>query len=98
MKTARDIPAASEFGIEPLPPTVTGVRWLAARSRSSVDAGAATQQLSLDVNGAEAAGTDRSLTSSPVNYVDRFEEDPDTTAALTPTSLVTALLKVERTS
>lgn len=93
-----NIPGPSRFTLSPLDPTVTGVRWIEARKRSFVDAGAAKLQLSFVVTGSAAAGADQSLTTTPTSYADVFEEDPHTAAALTPTSITNGSISLNRTA
>jgi hypothetical protein len=93
-----DLPGASEFGIQSLPPDATGVRWISIRHRSYVDDGSATIRTNLDVNGSESANDDNGLTTDPQYYVSRVEEDPDTSAALTVSSIENAKIKIERTA
>lgn len=93
-----EIPGPSRFGIQTLPPTVTGVRWIEMRNRSYVNDGTADLQVTFQVNGANAAGTNRSISSTPTYYFDVVEEDPDTAGALTPTSINNGSLQVERTA
>ncbi|MCJ8334760.1 MAG: LamG domain-containing protein [Epibacterium sp.] len=91
-----DLPGASEFGIQSLPPDATGVRWISVRHRSYVDDGSATIRTNLDVNGSESPNADEGLTTDPQYYVSRVEEDPDTLAALTVSSIENAKIKIER--
>lgn len=91
-----DLPGASEFGIQSLPPDATGVRWISIRHRSYVDDGSAIIRTNLDVNGSESANADEGLTTDPQYYISRVEEDPDTAAALTVSSIENAKIKIER--
>lgn len=93
-----DIPGPSAFTITPLNPTVTGVRWIEMIDRSFLDDGSGSLQKSFDVNGSADAGTDNALTTSPTYRADTFEEDPDTSAGLTPTSINNGLFVLERTA
>lgn len=93
-----ELPDPSEFELDQLPATVTGVRWLEVRDRSFVDAGAATLQKSFVVDGDAAAGADNAMTDTPTYRFDVVEEDPHTTAALTPTSVNTGRIRLERTT
>jgi len=93
-----NLPGASEFEIQSLPPDATGVRWLSIRHRSYLDDGSATIRTNLDVNGSESSNDDNGLTTDPQYYVSRIEEDPDTSAALTVSSIENAKLKIERTA
>jgi hypothetical protein len=92
------LPGASEFGIQSLPPEATGVRWLAIRHRSYVDDGSATIATKLDVNGSESSASSDGMTADPQYYIQRVEEDPDTTSALTVSSVENAKIKIERTA
>ena len=91
-----DIPGISRFGLQTLPPTVTGVRAIEVRNRSYVDNGAATLQMRFQVNAADALGADNALTANPTSRFDIFEEDPNTTGALTPTSVNTGSIVLDR--
>ena len=93
-----EIPAASRFGLQTLPPTVTGVRWIEMRNRSFTDGGAASLQATFQVNAADAAGAANAMTTTPTYYFDVIEEDPNTVGALTPTSVNTGSVMLERTA
>lgn len=92
------LPGASEFDIQSLPPDATGVRWLSIRHRSYVKQGSATIETKLDVNASESAANSEGMTSDPQYYTHRIEEDPDTSAGLTVSSIENAKLKIERTA
>lgn len=92
------IPGNSRFGITTPSPTVTGVRWLEMRNRMYVDAGSGSVQPSFQVSGDNAAGAVHALSTTPTYYTDIFEEDPDTAAGLTPTSLVNGSILLARTA
>jgi len=93
-----EIPAASRFGLQTLPATVTGIRWIEMRNRSFTSGGAGSLQATFQVNGADAAGADNALTTTPTYYFDVIEEDPNTAGALTPTSINTGSVQLERTA
>lgn len=93
-----NIPGPSAFTLTPLDPTVTGVRWIEARKRSFVDAGAASLKLDFLVNASVAAGAAQALTTTPTYYLDTFEQDPQTAGALTPTSIVNGSVRLTRTA
>jgi hypothetical protein len=93
-----DIPAASEYTITSLPPTATGVRALFLIDLSYVPSDNATLQKSLVVSGAAAAGAANPLGITPSYRGDLFEEDPNTGAALTPTSVVNGRIRLNRTA
>ena len=94
----QDIPGPSRFGLDTLSPFVTGVRWIGVRSRAWVEDGTGELTVSLDVSGAQDAATGVSLSSAPTYYVARFEEDPNTTSALTPTSIENGSIELDRTA
>lgn len=91
-----NIPGISRFGLQTLPPTVTGVRAIEVRNRSYVSNGAATLQARFQVNGVDDLGADNALTTNPTSRFDIFEEDPNTTGALTPTSVNTGSIVLDR--
>lgn len=93
-----NLPGASEFGVQSLPPDATGVRWLSIKHRTFALGGSATMRTNLDVNGSESANADEGLTPDPQYYTSRIEEDPDTAAALTVSSVENAKIKIERTA
>lgn len=93
-----NVPGPSEFSMQPLASTVTGVRWLGIRYRGEVSNGAATLQASLDVNGSEADGNANAVSPGFTNYQDRFEEDPNSSSAMTPSTVTDGLLKINRTT
>lgn len=93
-----DIPGPSQFTLTPLDPRVTGVRWLEMRNRSFLSAGAGNLQASFVVDGNAGLGADNSLTTTPTYRFDVIEEDPDTTGALTPTSIINGAVELERTA
>lgn len=92
------IPGPSRFGLQTLPPTVTGVRWIEMRNRSYTDGGAASLRARFQVGGVDASGAANPLTTTPTYYFDVVEEDPSTTGALTPTSVNTGSVEIERTA
>jgi len=62
------------------------------------DAGVAKTQTSLvGVLGGETAGTEYTLGTAPNLRFDTFEEDPDTDDALTPQTVRTMRVKIDRT-
>jgi hypothetical protein len=93
-----DIPAPQEFSMDPLPPTATGLRGLFLIGREFLDTDNATQQKSFVVDGNAADGADNALSSTPTYRGDMIEEDPDTGAALTPSSVLNGRLRITRTS
>lgn len=93
-----DIPAASEFTVSSLPPTTTGVRALFLVDLSYVPSDSATLQKSLVVSGVAVAGAANPLGITPSYRGDLFEQDPNTGAALTPTSVVNGRIRLARTA
>jgi len=93
-----DIPAASEYTVSALPPTTTGVRALFVVDLSYVPSDNATLQKSLVVSGFSAAGAANPLGITPSYRGDVFEQDPSTSAALTPTSVVNGRVSLARTA
>lgn len=93
-----DIPPNSEFTFADLPPEVTGIRSVALIGRNfKTDAGVSSMTMSfVEQGGALVAGAARSLTISPVYYLDIFETDPSTSGAITPSTLVGARIRLDR--
>jgi hypothetical protein len=48
--------------------------------------------------GGTAAGADNNLTTTPTYYTDILETDPDTSGALTPTTIIGGRVRVNRTA
>lgn len=94
-----DIPSNSEFTISQLPPEVTGVRAVAIVNRAfKTDSGSSELQTSfVEQGGSSAQGTARPTTTSPTYYEDTFEEDPNTLGAITPSTLLNARIRLDRT-
>lgn len=96
----QDIPGYSQFGFEHMPPgtTIVDSVTFAVREWKS-DAGAANTQMSF-VGGAGGVlnGTSRAISTVPTVYFDTFEEDPDTTSTLTPTSILNGKIRMDRTA
>lgn len=92
-------PAFSEFKFTSLPVDVTSVRGVISIIRArKTDGGDAQLQVSLSTNGVDyAAGTDRTLTTSPTWYWDVSVVDPDTGAAYLPAAVDGIRAKVDRT-
>ena len=94
-----DIPAPSDFAMERLPVDVTGVLGLQITARGfKSDAGSA--QLRFDLVGpAAAVGTGTALGTdlNPAWLRQVFEEDPDTVATITPSTITGGRVRVTRT-
>lgn len=93
-----NIPSPSEYTISSLPPTTTGIRALFLVDLSYVPSDNATLQKSLVVSGVAAAGAANPLSTTPSYKGDLFEQDPNTGAALTPTSVVNGRIRLTRTA
>lgn len=96
----QDIPANSEFTLSNLPPSVTGVRSVAIITRNfKTDSGSATFVASLvEEGGALIAGAARALTVNPVYSHDIIEQDPSSSGAITPNTLLNARVRLDRTA
>ena len=96
----QDIPADSDFAIERLPIDVTGVLGVQFTARSyKTDAG--TAQLSLDLKGPGGTvdtGTAQNVDLNPSWLRQIFEEDPDTSAAMTPSTLIGGRVRFARSA
>jgi len=94
-----DIPANSEFTVSQLPADVTGVRSVAIVGRlSKTDSGTSKVQMSFVMSGGSSdQGADRAVTVNPTYYEDTFERDPATLGALTPSSILNARIRFNRT-
>lgn len=93
-----NIPSPSEYTIQTLPPQATGLRALFVVDLSYVPSDNATLQKSLVVSGVAAAGAANPLSTTPTYKGDVFEQDPNTGAALTPTSVVNGRIRLARTA
>lgn len=94
-----DIPGPSDFKVQRPPPLTTIISAVQITQRSfKSDAGLCSVQSALvgplgTVSSAAAHG----LTVSPSYYGDIFEEDPDTSAAITPATLINGRIRLNRT-
>lgn len=95
-----DIPGPQDFAFGPLPALTTQVRAVQFTPRlSKFDAGSAQVQLSLrNESGDSLNGGTKTLTTAETYYTDIFETDPGTGGALTPTSIQTGLVRINRTT
>ncbi len=95
-----DIPTNSEFTMSALPPDATGVRAVAPVSRSfKTDAGAAELTMAfVTSDGSAGVGAAHPLTVSPRYYEDTIEEDPSTMGNLTPSSVISSRVRLDRTT
>ena len=94
-----NIPGPSAFVFDRLPPRTTGVQSISivTRSRKSDSGDCNVQASFVTADDSSANGADRPLTTAFTAYADVIEEDPSTTAALTPSSFVGARIRVDRT-
>ena len=95
-----DIPSPEDFAMERLPVDVTGVLGLQITARGyKSDAGSA--QLRFDLVGPAAAvdtGTALGTDLNPAWLRQVFEEDPDTSATITPSTITGGRVRVTRTA
>lgn len=95
-----DIPADSQFAIERLPVDATGVRGIQVTARTyKTDAGTATMRFDLiGPSGGVAAGGGNAPDLNPAWTRQVFEEDPDTAASITPSTMIAGRLRIKRTA
>jgi len=95
-----DIPGPSEFRFDRPPPLTTVIKSLTVVTRTlKTDSGTCTVQASLvGPKGTAAAGANRSVTVNPTYYQDMYETDPDTGNDITPTTVVGARVRLNRTT
>lgn len=93
-----NIPDPVEYGLDALPIEATGLRALILMDRSFVDVDNASLRKSFVVDGDAALGNDNPLTVTPTYRFDVIEEDPDTTAGLTPQSVLVGRIRLARTA
>lgn len=94
-----NIPAWSAFGFERLPKEAVLIDSVTFQTRQwkTNSGGAKTQMSFLGIGGGALAGTERSITQTPTLYYDLFEVDPDTASTLTPQSVISGEVKINRT-
>lgn len=94
-----DIPGASQFGFGKLPQDVTAVRSITMVNRAAkTDTGPSKVQASFVVaDGTKTDGADVALTVAFTYREDVFEEDPSTTSALTPATINSSEMRLNRT-
>lgn len=94
-----DIPSYSQFGLERPPNNTTVIDSVTLVSRAwKTDSGPASLVQSLvGPAGAVADGATHTMSTSGTLYFDTFEVDPDTSAPLTPTTIVGGKVRVNRT-
>jgi hypothetical protein len=94
------IPGYSQFYYSRLLSNVTTVDSVTILSRSwKTDAGACAVQASfVGAGGGVETGANNSITTSPTFYSDTFETDPDTSGAITPTTVLLGCIRINRTT
>jgi hypothetical protein len=95
----QDIPAYSQFGFSRMPGNTTIVDSITLVGRQwKTDTGLGTTELSfVGAEGGVATGAENALGTVPNLTFDTIEEDPDTSAGLTPTSILLGKVRVDRT-
>lgn len=95
-----DIPGPSSFFVERLPPHVTIISAVQIDIRASKsDSGLGSIQSSfVGPLGASLPGDVHNLTVNPVYYTDMFETDPDTSGPISPTTVNSGSILVDRTA
>lgn len=95
-----NIPGNSDFTLQRLPNNTTVVRSATIVTRQfKSDSGTCTTKATLvgPLGGTED-GTANNITVTPTYYQDIFETDPDTSNALTPTSIIGGRVRINRTA
>lgn len=95
-----NIPGPSNFKFQRPPPNTTIVSAMQTVVRAlKTDAGTAVIQTALigPLGGTETGAT-HNLSVSPDYYSDMIETDPDTSAGLTPTTIINGLFQINRTA
>lgn len=95
-----DIPDPHAFTFGRLPSQTTGVQavTLVRRSRKTDSGPSSVQSSFVTADNSTANGSDDPQTTAFVWYEDVIEEDPSTSAALTPASFVGARFRIDRTA
>jgi hypothetical protein len=95
-----DIPGYSQFSLDRMPSNTSVVDSLTIAARQwKTDAGSADTQMSfVGGDGGVSLGTERPITTTPSVTFDTFETDPDTSAALSPTSILLGKIRLNRTA
>lgn len=96
----QDIPSPSDFSIERLPIDVSGILAVQGTARASkTDAGSASLRMDfVGPSAGVAAGTALAVDLNASWQRQVFEEDPDTSASLTPSSIIGGRLRLNRTA
>ena len=93
-----NIPGPSNFLTQRLPPTTTIISAIQINTRSyKSDAGAGSINTAfIGPLGGVVTGPTHSLTVSPVYYGDIYETDPDTSGPISPTTLTSGKIEINR--
>ena len=95
-----NIPAYSQFSFQRPPNQTTIIDSITLVTRSyKTDSGTANVQAAfVGAGGGVANGANNPITTVPTLYHDTIETDPDTSAALSPTSIINGKVRVNRTA
>lgn len=93
-----DIPGPSNFKTQRLPPDTTLVSAVQITTRSfKSDAGVGSINTAfIGPLGGALTGSTHALTVSPVYYNDIYEEDPDTSGPISPTTIINGSVQINR--
>lgn len=96
----QNIPSYSQFSLSRLPANTVTVDsiTIAARQFRTAAGPANIQNSFVGGGGGVAAGANRTVPNTPTIQFDTFETDPDTGVGLTPTSILTGKIRVNRTA
>lgn len=96
----QDIPGYSQFGLSHLPSGATVVDSITFTNRMwKTDAGPGTVQVSMvGGSGGVGSGVAHLVATTPTVYFDTIEQDPDTAGALSPTAILNAKVRINRTA
>lgn len=94
------IPSASRFKVQRPPPNTTLISAVQSTVRAyKSDAGSCVVQSALiGPLGGVAAGATHNLATNPGYYLDIIEVDPDTSLAITPSTLINGSIQINRTA
>lgn len=95
-----DIPSYSQFGFARPPNHTTVIDSITLTQRTfKTDSGTCSVQASfVGSGGGVAAGSVYNITTTPTVYRDTIEVDPDTMEALTPSTIISGKIKLNRTA
>lgn len=96
----QSIPGYSQFSYARLPSNTTTVDSITILQRTwKTDSGGCAVQASLVGSGGGVEnGSANSVTTAPTFYTDTFQTDPDTSGPITPTTVLNAKIRVNRTA